>query len=146
MDYETLLKRTRALYGEIRQYLKDIQYNEYDDLSGVDYDREDLDAGLVVSELRYCAAKLDDVQRVMEYLQLPVIEESRIHRNSAGRYEMDSGRVFTSGSPIEALLEGDDGPFWAVSRVEADSEGRYYIVNYSKYPMDGLLVRRRGRP
>ena len=136
MDYETLLKRTRALYGEIRQYLKDIQYNEYDDLSSVDYDREDLDAGLVVSELRYCAEKLDEAQRVMEY----------IRKNSAGRYETDNGRVFTSGSPIEALLEGDDGPFWAVSRVEADENGRYYIVNYSKYPMDGLLVRRRGRP
>ena len=146
MDYETLLKRTRALYGEIRQYLKDIQYNECDDLSSVDYDREDLDAGLVVSELRYCAEKLDEAQRAMEYIQLPVIEESHIRKNSAGRYETDSGRVFTSGSPIEALLEGDDGPFWAVSRVEADENGRYYIVNYSKYPMDGLLVRRRGRP
>lgn len=144
MQYDELLSRARVLSTEIARFLKDTEYDKYDDLSGVDYDHDDPNVRLMVSELRACAEKLDDAQHIMDYMCLPVTAESRLHKNSSGRYEMADGYYFCSGSPIEALIDEGDDTYWVVSRVESDG-GDYYIVGYSKYPMEGMLVRRRGR-
>lgn len=144
LKFEEAVDRAYALNAEITRFLKDAQYDLYDDLSGIDYDRDDLDDSQVIDELRYCAEKLDDVRRTLNYLRLPIVEVSQLHLNEGGRYETDDGFVYTSGTAIEALIRDEyhDRPYWVVSRVESSDEG-YYIVDYSRFSMDGLLVRRR---
>lgn len=145
MNYAETMEKAHALELEIKNFLQAVQYEEYSDLSGVDYDPEDADQCFAIDEMRLCAEHLDDVRYALQYLRRPVIETSRLHRDAGGRYQTDSGFVYTAGTAIEALItdEYHDRPYWSASRVEY-ADGRYYIVGYNNVTLDGLLVRRRG--
>lgn len=123
-------------------------YRDYDDLSG-------LDAGTADDRQRreeYCkiVQKLDEVQRILDYLEKPIREESRIYTNESGRYETDNGHYYTCGSGIEFLRteevlnnnndEWEDVEIWTCSSVES-KDGQYYIVGYPDLEMSGLKVR-----
>ncbi len=63
-----------------------------------------------------------------------------LSKNANGRYEL-CNHIYTCGSEIEYKYydEQDNKYKWAVSRVEGDENGEYYIVGY-KGNMDGLEV------
>ncbi len=65
-------------------------------------------------------------------------------KNTSGRYEL-CNHTYTCGSEIEYKYydEKDRVYKWAVSRVEGDINGEYYIVGYNG-KMDGLEVIIRG--
>lgn len=73
---------------------------------------------------------------MLRYLQKPVRAEYRLFLNENGRYEVDSGHYYTSGSQIEFYYEER----WELSRVES-SNGEYYILHFKDVNLDGLRVR-----
>lgn len=100
MDIYQLMERANRLDGEIRKLLRESGYAECGDLSSIEYDRTDPEELRDMDELRLVAEKLDAASRIVSYLQLPVVETSALHKNESGRFEMDSGFYFTSGSCV----------------------------------------------
>lgn len=145
MEIRALTQRAFELSENISAFLRDGGCLKDGDISGVDYDPADAEETLLLDEMRYISEKLEEVKRVTDYLHLPIMETSVIHLSESGRYETETGFVYTSGQTIEALIsdERHSAPYWSVSRVEHDG-GRYYIVGHKATDMDGLTIRRRG--
>lgn len=80
--------------------------------------------------------KLDDAYQLLRYLQKPVRAEYSLFLNENGRYEVDSGHYYTSGSQIEFYYDGR----WELSRVESH-DGEYCILHFRDVDLDGLRVR-----
>lgn len=139
---QTVLEETTKLNHSIRRLLRLSTYNKYDDLSGLDMNLMDPEQILVRDELRLVMDKLADVEDLITYLNSPIQEVSRLHRNSQGKYETASGRYYCCGSRIEALVtdEYHDGPYWTRTSVEHDGED-YYLVGNKDVSMNGLTVR-----
>jgi len=142
---EEVFSETKELYGRIDRLLKLSAYDQYDDLSGLDINYKDGEQLFLLEEMQAIMKSLDDVRRRIKYLSLPVREVSRLHRNESGRYETDRGHYYTSGSPIEALIQ--DGyrevPYWVWTYVEHNCRD-YYLVGYGDLNIEDLTVRVRG--
>lgn len=143
---ENLKDLVNELYNvnmKIKQIVKASQFEEYDDLSGLNYDSSDPDDAFLLAELRGILEKLDDASRNIDYITRPVKGVYTLHKNRNGRYEC-SAREFTSGSSIEFYYYNDfyERYEWAASRVEHDGND-YYIVGYSNLVLEGLMVRLR---
>lgn len=144
-DLKMVLEKANDIKWKIDSILRDSTYDDYDDLSGLDIDYKDSEQLFLLDELQAVMKCLDEVKGRLEYLSLPVREVSRLHRNESGRYETDGGHYYTSGSPIEALVQ--DGrrevPYWVWTRLESNDKG-HYLVGYGNVDMDSLTVRVRG--
>ena len=146
-DLKMVQEETAKLNQSIQRLLKLSTYEKYDDLSGLDMDLTDPEQIFARDELRWIMEKLDDVEERISYLSRPILEVSKLHRSSAGKYETDSGHFYCCGSVIEALVtdEYHDGPYWARACVEHDGTD-YYLVGNKGVSMNGLTVRVRAAP
>lgn len=120
--------------------IKQSKFNEYDDLSGLEYDFESPEDLLLVDELRSVMYKLDEASSTISYLDVPIKRKGILTKGYNGRYSYD-GRELTCGDCIEALIPFEDGYKWICSRIEHDGSD-YYLVGY-KVSLNGLCVRER---
>ena len=144
-DPKQVLAETKGLYSKIDSILKSSTYDDCDDLSGLEINYRDGEQLFLLEELQAIMRSLGEVSGRLTYLALPVREVSRLHRNESGRYETESGHYYTSGSPIEALVEDGyrDVPYWVWTTLEHNGED-YFLVGYGSVELDGLTVRVRG--
>ncbi len=144
-DLKMVLEKTNDLKSKIDSVLRYSTYDKCDDLGDLEINYKDSEQLFLLEELQAIMRSLGEVRGRLTYLALPIREVSRLHRNESGRYETESGHYYTSGSPIEALV--DDGyrnvPYWVWTTLEHNGED-YFLVGYGSVDMDGLTVRVRG--
>ncbi len=151
MKLSELTAELESLQKQAKRIIKESEYDEYSDLSGLSYDRKNADALMLVSEYKGVLEKLSDIEWTLSYLQKPVVYTDTLTMNESGRYETTNGRVtYTSGHVIEfAYTEQqyneeseayEDVPCWRLSYIEHNGED-YYIVGYSMVKLEGLRVR-----
>lgn len=144
-DLKQVLAETKELYSRIDSILKLSIYDDCDDLGGLEINYRDGEQLFLLEELQANMRSLGEVRGRLTYLALPIREVSRLHRNESGRYETESGHYYTSGSPIEALV--DDGyrdvPYWVWTTLEHNGKD-YFLMGYGSVELDGLTVRVRG--
>ncbi|MBQ5852121.1 MAG: DUF5348 domain-containing protein, partial [Lachnospiraceae bacterium] len=133
-----IMAEVQDLNVKVQQILYKAEYENYDDLSGLEWDKTSADDLFLLDELRQIMYKLDDVSHTLKYLDRPIKTEGALHKNSNGRYEVN-GIELSSGSGIEYLAtddrhmrynDNDDyvpTPYWCASRIEHDGTD-YYIV------------------
>lgn len=143
-DLQKVLDSASKLSNAIGELLKQSTYIDYDDLSGLQIDRNDPEQWLLWDELRGIMGRLDNAKRDIDYLNRPVVYTGVLQKNSSGRYETDK-KEYTSGNGIEVLIYDDfyEKNRWIATRVEHDGED-YYLVGYRDIQMQGLKVRVRG--
>ena len=126
---------------DIEKLVKDSKFNEYDDLSGLEFSLDDPDQIQLWDEMKHIMGCLNGIRHDIEYLNKRIIDTGRLQMNSNGRYEA-CGREFTSGSLIEALI--DDGyydvPHWEISRIEHNGTD-YYLYGHKDVDLEGLKIR-----
>ena len=122
----------------IQKILYHTEFDNYDDLSGLDIDYTSAEELYLVDELRGILDKLSDVSHNLKYLEQPIKSEGVLHKNRNGRYEFNEIEL-SSGYPLEYLAtddrhcrynDNDDyviTPYWCSSRIEHDGTD-YYIV------------------
>ena len=137
-----VMAKTMEMKWKIESLLKLSTYNDYDDLSGLSINYDDLDELFLMDELREIMNQLTNVRDKITYLSRPIKETSCLHRNISVRYDTRQGHYYTSGSGIEALVSDNrhDSPYWVWTRVEHDGSD-YYLVGHKGIDMDGLTVR-----
>ena len=136
----------------IQKILYYSDFENYDDLSGLDIDYASAEELYLVDEFRSILDKLSDVSHNLKYLQLPIKSEGVLHKNNNGRYEFN-GIELSSGYPLEYLATddwhmryNDNGdyvmtPYWRHGRIEHNGND-YYIVGSDKDTnLEGLRVR-----
>lgn len=145
-DLRELLERSQKLNIDIKRLLKESTYLEHDDLSKLDIDYEDAEQLLLHEQLWKVMQELEDVSDRLDFLALPIKEVSRLHKNSDGRYETESGQYFTSGCRVEALISDRFRimPRWVRTSIEHDGKD-YFLAGYQEIGLEGLKVRLRGR-
>lgn len=136
-----VMNEARKLRYQIESFLKLTTYNDYDDLSGLDINRNDPEELFLVDELCTTTEHLADAVRNLKYIDLPIGVTGNLRKNGDGYFEM-SGHVYHSGYGIEFLCldTNVDSKKWITSRVEHDGND-YYIVGYKDIKMQGLNVR-----
>lgn len=151
-DFKTLSEEMEKLQKQIDAILCMSGYKEYEDLSGLsDYKKINTsDQRQLLEEYRNILFRLSEVSGTLHYFSSPILEVGKLHMNSQGRYETESGYYYTSGSGIEFLRteevynyntdNWEAAEIWTVSSVES-KEGNYYIVGYPDLEMSGLMVR-----
>ncbi|MDF2855502.1 MAG: hypothetical protein K0Q87_1353 [Neobacillus sp.] len=120
-----------------------------DILDSCEYDGENIRSSDDIDELYFkqmyagIINRLQDLQRDIEYLSKPVLEQGFIRHNSAGRYELPSGRYFTSGSNCEILHDfyGDGDQNWIYTTIEHNGKDYYATSIGRDYNIDGCMVR-----
>lgn len=141
-DLNMALDEAVRLNRDIRRFLKLTRYDEYDDLSGLDFDRSDGQQIFLRDELRLIADRLADVRDFIDNLTRPIVEESRLRKDAAGRYCTGKGHYYCCSSRIEAFVSDEyhDAPYWIRTTVEHNGED-YYLVGCRGVSMRGLRVR-----
>lgn len=143
MKIKDLYMQLLSLNSDIKKLIKESEFDEYDDLSGVEIDNDNINERFVREQLRAVMQSLQDASGDLNYLNKDIIDEYTVHKNSGGRYEA-GGREYTCGSVIEFCYydDFDERYRWDVSSVEHDGED-YYIVRHKNIQLEGLKVRRR---
>jgi hypothetical protein len=149
-----IYRELSELHITIKLLLNHANYKNYEDLSGIDYDRTDSEQLFFADELIRLLEKLDGVLHVLDYLSRPVKFMGTLHKNQRDRYEVENGHEFTSGCGIEYLATDDlhcrfdeklqeyvNVPYWCSSRVEHNGTD-YYIVGCSD-SLENMKVRYR---
>ena len=133
-----IMAEVTELNIKLQQILYHSQYEMYDDLSGLEWDKTDADQLFMLDELRQIMYKIDDISHTLNYLEKPIKAEGALHKNANGRYEVQ-GIELSSGCGIEYLAtddrhwrynDNDDyviTPYWCSSRIEHNGTD-YYIV------------------
>lgn len=147
-----IMNEISELNVRIKQIICHADFENYDDLSGLDIDRSDADQLFLSDELYNILDKLSDVSHTLSYLEKPIKTEGVLHKNKYGRYEVN-GVELSSGCKLEYLAtddyhmrynENDDyviTPYWNSSRMEHNGID-YYIVDADKDTvLEGLRVR-----
>lgn len=139
----------KKIDGSLRSVLKESKFYEYDDLSGLDFDKADPEQRFLQEELRQALDCLEKADRIIKNLEAPIRYSGKLRKQSNGRYSLD-GRELSSGYCIEVLApceyydcKKDDyveGREWVSTRIEHNGDD-YYLVGYSKVKMDGLEAR-----
>lgn len=153
-NIKDIMNEVSELNLKIKQILHHSDFENYDDLSGLDIDRTNAEELFLTDELYGILDRLSDISHTLNYLDRPVKAEGRLYKNSNGRYELN-GHEFSSGCGIEYLADDDrhmtydesdeyvSVPYWCSSRIEHDGND-YYIVGASKdLELEGLQVRYR---
>ena len=122
------IKDLQQELNTINQVLKDIlkrsRFNEYSDLSGLEYDSDSPEELLLVDELQDVLYRLDEASNIITYLNKPIRKKGILAK-----------------SCNEALVPEEDRHKWISTRIEHDGND-YYLVGY-KGSLSGLLVRER---
>ena len=126
---------------KIKQILYHADFENYDDLSALEYDKADAEDLFMLDELYRILDKLSDVSYTLNYLEKPIKAEGALHKNANGRYEVQ-GIELSSGCGLEYLATDDrhcrynnndeyvPTPYWCSSRIEHNGTD-YYIVGAS---------------
>ncbi len=139
-NIKDLQNEMQKLSSQIATVLSVSKYEDYDDLSGIEYHTNNPDDLLLVNEYKSILCKLSDIQYVLEYLNKPILFEDTLILRSDGRYGTRNGKTYyTSGSRIEFFVNYDK-PAWKTSTVECNGT-EYYIVGYKDIALNGLRVR-----
>jgi hypothetical protein len=125
------------LNNQIKQLMQKLGY----DGENIVYDRNDIDEEFFRSQYIILLHKLEEVQRRIQYLSKPIVEQGFIQHNSSGRYELPSGRYFTSGSVCEILQESDGEQYWLYTTIEHNGEDYYATALGRNVSINGKLVR-----
>lgn len=143
-----IFNEVEELNLKIKQVLCHAEFENYEDLSALEYNNTNPDELMMLDELRSILTKLEEISHTINYLSRPVNKEGTLHKNSNGRYEM-KGHEFSSGCGIEYLAwhcrydENDEyvqTPYWCASRVEHNGDD-YYIIGAKDIELEGLRVR-----
>lgn len=149
-NIKEIMKEVFEINMKIKQLISHAEYEQFDDLSGLEYDDENPDDLMALDELRNLFRKLDDISHTINYLNRPIKEEGFLHKNRNGKYEIN-GHELSCSCGIEYLATDDwhfkydeegryvETPFWCTSRIEHDGED-YYIVD-ADVELEGLKVR-----
>lgn len=138
--------------GQLTSIIKDSGYEDYGELSGLEYDTEDPESLFLKDELEDALEMLDKVNSGIKALSQPIAVQGQLHKGSNGRYSVE-GRELSSGYGLEVLAptevttkSGDwkTGYKWVATRMEHNGED-YYIVGFADLPLEGLTVRIRER-
>lgn len=133
-----IMTEVKELNIKLKQILYHSQYEMYDDLSGLEYNKADAEELFLLDELQQIMYKIDDISHTLNYLEKPIKAEGTLHKNANGRYEVQ-GIELSSGCGLEYLAtddrhmrynDNDDyvpTPYWCASRIEHDGTD-YYIV------------------
>lgn len=133
-----IMKEVSDLNYTIKKIMRHADFDNYEDLSGLEYNKTDAQELFLKDELCQLLSKLSDVSWTLDYLNRPVKVEGVLHKNSNGRYEVN-GMELTSGHGLEYLATDDRHcrydehdeyvvtPYWCASRIEHDGTD-YYIV------------------
>lgn len=159
MNIYELFQETARLNKEIIGLLIRSRFNNYEDLSGVDYQKE-AEQLLLVDELRGILGKLQDVSCTISYMERPIKAEGVLRKAENGRYKLHSENTqydeyeFSSGTGIEYLTEDNryeiydeekedyiNIPYWSAGTVEHNGTD-YYITGAPKdLVLENLKVR-----
>lgn len=140
-NLKDLLNELNKVGREAKQILKAVEFDPYEELSGLAINYDNPDEVFLQEELRGVLSKFDEAVSTLEYLRKPITGTYTLHKNRNGRYECERGEL-TSGSGIEFCHYNNfyERYEWAGSRVEHDGKD-YYIVGYNDVPLEGLKVR-----
>lgn len=137
-NIKDIMNEVSELNLKIKQILHHSDFENYDDLSGLDIDRTNAEELFLIDELYGILDRLSDISHTLNYLDRPVKAEGALHKNANGRYEV-KGIELSSGCGIEYLAtddrhcrynDNDDyviTPYWCSSRIEHNGTD-YYIV------------------
>ena len=98
-----ILVQASELRAGIDRLLRSSTYRQYDDLSGLEINRQDSEQLFLLDELRGIMEKLDNVEEAIRYLELPVDEISHLHKNDSDRYETRRVRCSAAATPLRLL-------------------------------------------
>ena len=133
-----IMAELQELNLKIQQIMYHSQFTEYDDLSGLEYDKADAEDLFLLDELQRILSKLEDITHTLNYIDRPIRTEGALHKNANGRYEVN-GIELSSGCGIDYLATDDrhcrynkndeyvPTPYWCSSRIEHNGKD-YYIV------------------
>ena len=133
-----IMAEVQELNLKIQQIMYHSQFTEYDDLSGLEYDKADAEDLFLLDELQRILSKLEDITHTLNYIDRPIRTEGALHKNANGRYEVN-GIELSSGCGIDYLATDDRHcrynknddyvatPYWCSSRIEHNGKD-YYIV------------------
>ena len=142
-----IMSELKAISRSINKVAELTGYAEFGDMSLLDIDRTDAGDLFLSNELNRIVDSLADIQGNIDYMSLPIKYESTLFRNMEGKYETHSAHWYSCGSVIEYCSNDESNheyPFWRKSRLEHDGKD-YYIVAERQLPLQGLIVRVRGR-
>lgn len=141
MTINDLTSSLQDLNKQISKLLRESDFENYDDLSGLEINYESAEERFILREYREIMDSLDQVNRALNYLKRPIKGIYQLHKNSRDRYECDC-KEFTSGNSIEAYIfdEFEERFEWIASRVEHNGHD-YYIVGFPETPLEGLRIR-----
>ena len=80
--FDEIVAQANDLNGLISKFLSDTKFQEYADLSDVQYNRDDPEQAFIIRKLQYCAERLEDVHIAINYYNLPIIETSFLKMGS----------------------------------------------------------------
>lgn len=151
MNIKELRDKLNTLNAGIKEIISQAEYNEYEDLSGLEkYDdiMNSPEQLQMFDECRDVLCKLAEVQGTISYLNRPVTAEGYLQKQNNGRYAL-YGTELQCGSGIEYLCEDDSTyydfesgkcrPYWKASRIEHNN-ANYYIAGCKK-DIDSVKVR-----
>jgi hypothetical protein len=137
-NLDDILSEVKNIYHDIKMILSHADYENYDDLSGLEIDSSDPEQLFILDELQEILSGLDNVSHNINYLLRPIKVEGILHKKTNGRYEI-SDYELSSGHGIEYLAndarhmryDNNDNyvytTYWKSSRIEHDGKD-YYIV------------------
>lgn len=147
-----IMAEVQELNVKVQQILYHADYEMYDDLSGLEWDKTNADDLFMLDELRQILYKLDEVSHTLKYLDRPIKTEGALHKNANGRYEVQ-GVELSSGCGLEYVSLDDrhcryndndeyvPTPYWVASRIEHDGKD-YYIVGADEFEtLENVRVR-----
>jgi len=138
------------VYPTIKKLIYHSRYNEFDDLSGVEFDKMDPEERYLRNEIRDILDHLDRAADNLEYINKSIKYQGKLHKNENGRYECD-GYELSCGCGIEVLTpcmiwDSDkqdevEGFEWVSSRVEYDQQKQDYYIVGQNIELEGLAAR-----
>lgn len=135
-DAERLLGN---LYSAVSEFNKAVGY----DADNVAFDEYDPNEAFMHDQFSYIVNKLTDAEYRLKYLKGVVVDGGVLRMNKGNRFEVLSGKEWTSGEPIEYF--DSECNMWAISRIEHGSNGYYIVREGQDKSLDGIKVRVRER-
>ena len=150
---QDLKEELDRISGRLTSIIRDSGYEDYGELSGLEYDTEDPESLFLKDELEDALEMLDKVNSGIKALNQPIAVQGQLHKGNNGRYSVE-GRELSSGYGLEVLAptevvateSGDwkTGYKWVATSMEHNGED-YYLVGFADLPLEGLTVRIRER-
>ena len=80
-----IFNEVEELNLKIKQVLYHAEFENYEDLSALEYDSANPDQLMMLDELKSMLTKLEEISNTINYLSRPVKKEGKLHKNRSGR-------------------------------------------------------------